>query len=284
MGRKRVKKTCTSCGFNHNESEKACEVEKTVEQESSENQEEMNGAVGGDSPPEVTAGNYQIRMPDQSALNELASLENRMNSRMEKFESVIVNLVSGLSLPGKSTTSDAEKKTAEAALSTEPKLSRPERHHAWGGSDTSDSDNDIETTASKEKKKQKRRFRHKNFLQRGESVDDIDSLMMVTFRTMLELQEEGEDVSGILRHGLLLAEKSSKGVYKFEALLSYDEVVRKRAGHEGVSEFKNVRQEEVMKHFCFDNSTLQSRKKLPRRRPRNQRRCVYGSTAMTAAH
>ena len=82
MGRKRVKKTCTSCGFNHNESEKACEVEKTVEQESSKNQEEMNGAVGGDSPPEVTAGNYQIRMPDQSALNELASLENRMNSRM----------------------------------------------------------------------------------------------------------------------------------------------------------------------------------------------------------
>ena len=43
-------------------------------------------------------------------------------------------------------------------------------------------------------------------------------------------------------------------MYKFEALLSYDEVVRKRAGHEGVSEFKNVKQEEVMKHFCYDNS------------------------------
>ena len=84
---------------------------------------------------------------------------------------------------------------------------------------------------------------------------------MVTFRTMLELHEDGEDVSGIIQHGLLLAEKSSKGVYKFEALISYDEVVRKRAGREGIPEFKNVRQEEVMKHFCFDNSIATEQKK-----------------------
>ena len=92
-------------------------------------------------------------------------------------------------------------------------------------------------------------------------MNDIDSLMMVPFRTMVELQEEGEDLSGIINHGLLLAEKSSKGVYNFEALLSYDEVVRKRAGRKGISEFKNVKQEEVMKHFCFDNSLGTDQKK-----------------------
>ena len=92
-------------------------------------------------------------------------------------------------------------------------------------------------------------------------MNDIDSLMMVTFRTIMELQEEGEDVMGLLHHGLLLAEKSSKGVYKFDALLSYDEVVRKRSGREGVAEFKNVRQEEVMKHFCFNNSVATELKK-----------------------
>ena len=268
MGRKRVKKSCTSCGFNHNETEKVCESPKTVEEEVGELDESLIGAVGGEpvtlteTPPakEDSITNYQIRMPSQSALNELASLENRMNSRMEKFESVIVNLVSGLSLPGQPSAS-TEKVNTPVTVTVKNKQAKSERRHAWGGSDTSDSDADMETSSAKEKKKQKRRFRHKNFLQRGESVNDIDSLMMVTFRTMLELQENGEDLTGLLQHGLLIAEKSSKGVYKFEALLSYDEVVRKRAGREGVHEFKNVRQEEVMKHFCFDNSIATEQKK-----------------------
>ena len=266
MGRKRVKKSCTSCGFSHNESETRCEVPKTVEEELSGEQDVQSGAVGGEPPLEPMSTQVasdqasRDRMPDQSARNELASLENRMNSRMEKFEAVIVNLVSGLSLPGQATVS-AEKKPTVATTTTEAKPAKSEKRRSWGGSDSSDSDVDTETSASKEKKKQKRRFRHKNFLQWGESVNDIDSLMMVTFRTMLELQEEGEDLSGLLQHGLLLAEKSSKGVYKFDALLSYDEVVRKRAGREGVSEFKNVRQEEVMKHFCFDNSVVTELKK-----------------------
>ena len=272
-----MKKTCTSCGFNHNESETRCETPKAVEEEFTTEQDGLVGAVGGDSPPEPvtvtvptqveTDRNDRPRMPDQSALNELASLENRMNSRMEKFESVIVNLVSGLSLPGK-TPASAEGKAAAATVTTERKQVRAEKRHPWGESDTSDSDTDNETSAAKERKKQKRRFRHKNFLQRGESVNDIDSLMMVTFRTLLELKEEGEDVSGLLHHGLLLAEKSSKGVYKFDALLSYDEVVRKRAGRDGVSEFKNVKQEEVMKHFCFDNSVATEQKKSVKGKPK----------------
>ena len=268
MGRKRVKKSCTSCGFSHNDSEKKCETPKVVEEEFT-GDTEVSVEVECDEPqPEASSaqngqeGTQHVRRPDQSALNELASMENRMNSRMEKFESVIVNLVSGLSIPGKPSANTEKVETPSASTSAVgAKQTRSERRHAWGGSDSSDSEAELETSAAKDKKKQKRRFLHKNFLQRGESVNDIDSLMMVTFRTMMELQEEGEDVSGILQHGLLLAEKSSKGVYKFEALLSYDELVRKRAGREGLSEFGNVRQEEVMKHFCFDNSIATEQKK-----------------------
>ena len=200
----------------------------------SEVSEELIGAVGDGTVETMSTGgepevNIHVRTPSQNALNEMASLENRMNSRMEKFESVIVNLMSGLSLPGQASAS--AEKVVTASATAEPKQAKPEKRHAWGSSDTLDSDNDTETATAKEKKKQKRRFCHKNFLQRGESVSDIDSLMMVTFRTMLELQEEGEDMSGILQHGLLLAEKSSKGVYKFEALLSYDEVVSHDVSH-----------------------------------------------------
>ena len=258
MGRRKIKKTCTSCGFNHNESEKRCEIPKTVEEEFGDDQEDLTGTAENEPQQEASPARtsrddgHRSRIADQSTLNELASLENRMNSRMEKFESVIVNLVSGLSIPGK-VSAGQEKKDVPSAAAAEPKQTKPEKNHAWGGSDSSDSEAEMETSAAKERKKQKRRFRHKNYLQRGESVNDIDSLMMVTFRTMLELQEEGEDTSGILQHGLLLAEKSSKGVYKFEALLSYDELIRKRAGREGTTEFGTVRQEEVMKHFCFDN-------------------------------
>ena len=61
-------------------------------------------------PNEPEAG-HRLQIPSQAALNDLASLENRMNSRMEKFKSVIVNLVSRLTLPSQSAVG-AEGKTA----------------------------------------------------------------------------------------------------------------------------------------------------------------------------
>ena len=46
MGRKRVKKSCTSCGFTHTESGKECLVPKAVEEELEEASEEPIGAIG----------------------------------------------------------------------------------------------------------------------------------------------------------------------------------------------------------------------------------------------
>ena len=185
MGRRKVKKKCTLCRFNHNETEKVFEVPKTVEEEFSDIKDEVTGATGGDPLPEAMSTKIDadetrhVHMPDQTALNELASLENWMNSRKENFESVIVNLVSGLTILGQAT-AKLESKATAACGQLEPKHAKSERCH---------SDSEGETTEKKEKKKQKKRFRHKNFLQRGESVD-IDSLMMVMFRTMVEMQEK----------------------------------------------------------------------------------------------
>ena len=265
MGRRRIKKTCSSCGFSHGESAKECVIPQAIEEELKEASEELIGATGGESPvnspspaqsgPNVTSSDAQIApnsRPSQATLMELASMENRMNSRMEKFEALVVNLVSGAP-PTATAAAEAKSAPPPAPESKQPRNYVSRR--PWGDCDSSDSDEETGSKSNKEKKKEKRRFRHKNFLQRGESV------MMVTFRTMLEMQDDGEELSGILAHGLLLSEKSSKGVYKYEALLSYDESVRKRAGREGVSEFGNVKQEEVMRHFCFDNSIATDQKK-----------------------
>ena len=102
MGRKRVKKSCTSCGFNHAESVKEC---TTPKEELEEANEELIGAMGDETPvkspspagldAEEADGISLPRRPDQTTLNEMASLENRMNSRLERFEALVVNLVSG---------------------------------------------------------------------------------------------------------------------------------------------------------------------------------------------
>ena len=82
--------------------------------------------------------------------------------------------------------------------------------------------------------------------------------MVITFRTIKELTDEGQEVSGIIDHGLLLAEKGSKSCYKPEALLSYDEEIRKRAGKIGPAEFGHVVQEDILRYFSFDNSIVNS--------------------------
>ena len=127
-----MKKSCTLCGFNHNEAETRCETAKVVEEEFREDQDGLGEAVGGELPPDPMSTRAEpVRasvnhVPDQAALNELASLENRMNSRMEKFESVIVNLVSGLSLPSQNAAS-AEKKTTATTVIANPKPAKPAR-------------------------------------------------------------------------------------------------------------------------------------------------------------
>ena len=85
-------------------------------------------------------------------------------------------------------------------------------------------------------------------------MNNFESLMVITFRTIKELADEGFDVTGIIDHGLLLAEKGSKACYKQEALLSYDEEIRKRAGRSGPEEFGRVVQEDILRYFSFDNS------------------------------
>ena len=56
-----------------------------------------------------------------------------------------------------------------------------------------------------------------SYLKKGEPVDSFERVMMVIFRTLKQLLESNGEVRGVVRHGLALAEKASKDVYRVEA-------------------------------------------------------------------
>ena len=108
----------------------------------------------------------------------------------------------------------------------------------------------------KKEKELKRRnpFDHKAYLLKGEKVDSFERLMSVTFRTVTQLLDPKSDVRGVVRHGRLMADKAYKKVYHLDAFTGYDEEVRERAARVGPSAFGKVVQEEVLTHFCYDNT------------------------------
>ena len=102
-------------------------------------------------------------------------------------------------------------------------------------------------------KRDKNPFEQSSYLKKGEPVDSFERVMMVIFKTLRQLLEANGDVRGVVRHGLALAEKASKDVYKVEAFTKYDESVRERAGLVGPSAFGTVDQEDTLRFFSYDN-------------------------------
>ena len=78
--------------------------------------------------------------------------------------------------------------------------------------------------------------------------------MSVTLKTITQLLDLKSDVRGVIRHGQLLANKAAKKVFHLEAFTGYDIEVRERAARAGPVAFGSVCQEEVLSHFCYDNT------------------------------
>ena len=107
----------------------------------------------------------------------------------------------------------------------------------------------------KEEKDRKRKnpFDHKNYGKKGEEVQSFEQLMVVLLKTMSQFMDLRYDVRGLIKHGLMLAEKAAKDVYKPEAFVLYDESVRARAGRVGPSAFSSIDQEDVLRFLSCDN-------------------------------
>ena len=128
------------------------------------------------------------------------------------------------------------------------------------GTESSDSDSDEEEWKEffgakvwKEEKDRKRKnpFDHKNYGKKGEVVQTFEQLMVVLLKTMSQFMDLRYDVRGIIKHGLMLAEKAAKDVYRPEAFVQYDESVRTRAGQVGPTAFASI--DQVLRFFSCDN-------------------------------
>ena len=130
--------------------------------------------------------------------------------------------------------------------------------------DSSDSDTEPENEGWKESfgdglwknvkgKREKNPFEQSSYLKKGETVDSFERVMVVIFKTISQLIDANGEVKGVVRHGLAMAEKASKGVYKIEAFTKYDDSVRERAGAVGPGAFGTVDQEDTLRFFSYDN-------------------------------
>ena len=168
--------------------------------------------------PPVTSA--QVR----SSKGRIDDIECKLGHRMDGMETSLLYINAKLDVFLSKQVMDKKPKNKKEVLESTNAKNKANAKHSWGLSDESsseDEDDHVRTSAAK-KKKERERFKHKNYIQLGESVTNFESLMVVTFRTIIDLQEGDIDVSGLIQHGLLLAEKASKGVFGSEAFLGYD--------------------------------------------------------------
>lgn len=85
------------------------------------------------------------------------------------------------------------------------------------------------------------------------NINSFEHVMIATFRTMQELCEENANLSGIISHGLFMAEKAAAGVYIADSFTGYDRLVRKKANKKGLEAFGKVSELERNRFFNLEN-------------------------------
>ena len=162
----------------------------------------------------------------------------------------------------------AAPQVAQAASSLpEPAPASQEKKFEWDIFDLTSTNGDEwtdfhgrEMWKAAEERKRKNPFSRVAYLKKGEKVESFESLMVVTLKTIQQLADVKYDVSGVVKHGITMAEKAAKDVFEVEAFLLYDESVRERAGQLGPSAFGQVVQEDSIRFFSADNMKKTSHK------------------------
>ena len=125
-------------------------------------------------------------------------------------------------------------------------------------------------------KKKKKTFDYQAYIRKGEKVTTFEEIMVVTFKTLSKIADLKGDVRGLIEHGLVMADKASKSLFVSEAFVGYDEGVRERAGESGPKAFGVVQQEEILKHFCYENTKkhrAQSKTQVKTSRSKSDKTC-----------
>lgn len=97
-------------------------------------------------------------------------------------------------------------------------------------------------------------FAQDYYIERGESIISFEALMVITFKTLIDMGERGTPVAGLLCHGLTMAEKAASGAYVDRACIMYDAAVRQRALKMGYTAFGEPIYEDLIRCFSLENS------------------------------
>lgn len=100
----------------------------------------------------------------------------------------------------------------------------------------------------------RRMYSQSRHVDRGEEIRNFEKLMVISFRTLLEMLERGEPLKGFLSHGLTITEKAASGAYQDRAYIAYDASVRQRAKKIGPRAFDSPINEDLIRHFSLENS------------------------------
>lgn len=172
-----------------------------------------------------------VQMP--AAQNGVSQLEKRMDS----LESMLYKFTENFS----------------------PAKGRSDRHghrHRSVSVSTTSSEERHASSRRKQSKESPSRYRYKYdniFLEEDATIKCFEQVMVATFHTLSELFEEGEDISGIISHGLFMAEKASANVYVSEAFTGYDKYVRRVAEKKGPAGFGIASELERGRYFNLEN-------------------------------
>lgn len=96
-------------------------------------------------------------------------------------------------------------------------------------------------------------FPQDKFLQEGETMASLNTVVLAGVRQVRHLLMEGQEAGPILKHVKFLFKKSTLGVYRHKAYISYDRAVRSRADRDGISAFGAMATEELATSFCPEN-------------------------------
>lgn len=179
---------------------------------------------------------------------DLAALEVRFENRMQKLEQLVTN---AMSLKG-----DNPGKEKKIKRSSARKIV-PEQDSSYSSSDLEE---DFEyQPVSRNRKREGRPKRREpvypqdEFLTDGETMNSMNTVMLAGIRQARHLLEEGQPVDPILKHLEFIVKKSTLGVYRHDAYISYDRAVRARADRDGLPAFGTIATEELATSFCTEN-------------------------------
>ena len=188
--------------------------------------------------------------PPQGFLSALGTQDGmqQSDSRASRSESRLSTLEAGLKRMG-SILGDIK---SSLDVSSRPSRSRQRSPSRLGCSRDSSAD-------STDNGNLKTPFAQTNFVDKSVKVDSMDTLNLVSLRTLRILLEKGDSLEmalGFLDHAELLCEKAITKVYRPSALIAYDCSVRGRANLEGPRAFASVRNADVLRYFSYDSTVV----------------------------